>query len=104
MLHKKKSYLFFSRISNKSQSTKGRDLLIFLLFLGVASIFWLVSNLNNEIEEDIEIPIEIIEIPDSITILDELPTNINVTLREKGTSLVRYIFGNNAPIKASLSN
>ena len=104
MLHKKKSYHFFSRISNKSQSTKGRDLLIFLLFLGVASIFWLVSNLNNEIEEDIEIPIEIIEIPDSITILDELPTNINVTLREKGTSLVRYIFGNNAPLKVSFSN
>lgn len=100
----KKAYKFFNLISNKSQSAKGRDLLIFLLFLCVASIFWFISSLNNEIEENIEIPIEIIEIPDSVTILDKIPTNINITLKEKGTSIIRYILGSNPPIKINFLN
>lgn len=97
--NKKKTYNIFKRYSNKSQSSKGRDFIIFLLFVCVSSIFWLVSNLNNEIEEDIKIPIEIIGIPDSITILNEIPSNINVSIKEKGTSIAKYMIGENPPIK-----
>lgn len=88
-----------NRLSNKSQSSKGRDILVFIIFLSIASIFWLLSNLNNEIEENIEIPIEIIEIPDSITILNEIPTSISVTIKEKGTSIIKYMIGDIPPIK-----
>ncbi len=92
-------YDLLKRVSNKSQTSKGRDVLIFFVFLCIASIFWLLSNLNNEIEENIAIPIEIIEIPDSITILNEIPTNINVSIKEKGTTIIKYMIGELPPIK-----
>lgn len=92
---KNKHYIYdlLKRVSNKSRTSKGQDVLIFFVFLCIASLFWLLSNLNNEIEENIEIPIEIIEIPDSVTILENVPTNINVIVAGKGFSLVSYMLG-----------
>ncbi|MDE6305700.1 MAG: hypothetical protein K2L90_03835, partial [Muribaculaceae bacterium] len=75
-------------------SSRGKDYLVFLLFLCVSYVFWLLLTLNNEIQEDLEVPVELVEIPDSITLISEIPPSIAVSVRDKGSSLARYVWGN----------
>ncbi|MCM1517442.1 MAG: hypothetical protein NC117_02210 [Pseudoflavonifractor sp.] len=74
-------------------SSRGRDMLLFLVFLVISFVFWLLLTLNNEVQEDIEIPVELTSVPDSVTLISSMPDVINVSVRDKGSSLVRYVWG-----------
>lgn len=73
-------------------SSRGKDVLVFLLFLLVSYVFWLLLTLNNEVQEDIDIPFELVEIPDSVTLISDVPTSLSVSVRDKGTALARYVW------------
>ena len=47
-----------------ARSTKGSDLIIFIVCLGIASVFWLFLSLYEEVERDFDVPLEIEQIPD----------------------------------------
>lgn len=81
------------RASELLHSSRGRDMLLFLLFLAISFVFWLLLTLNNEIQEDIEIPVQLTSVPDSVTLISTMPPAINVSVRDKGSSLVRYVWG-----------
>lgn len=85
-------------------SNQGKNALIFLVFLGVSAIFWLVMTLNDEYQRDIKIPIELAELPDSVTILSSPPQFINVSVRDKGNVLARYQWGDISHIKINFSD
>lgn len=89
----------FSKIGKISKSSTGKNAFLFLIFLIVAFIFWLMLALNDEIQKDYVLPLEISEVPDSVTLIDNIPNNINVSVRDKGSSLVRFSLGNNPSIK-----
>ncbi len=85
-------------------SSRGKDYLVFLLFLCVSYVFWLLLTLNNEIQEDLEVPVELVEIPDSITLISEIPPSIAVSVRDKGSSLARYVWGNTPTLRIRFSD
>lgn len=91
--------LIFRKIKELISSSKGKDTFLFLSFLCVSYVFWLMLTLNNEIQEDFDIPFEITNVPDSVTMIDNIPTKINVSVREKGSSLIRYKWGNIPSLK-----
>ncbi len=93
-----------SRIDNVIHSAKGKEILIFILFVCVSFIFWLLLTLNNEVQEDLEVKIELVDIPDSVTILNDIPPIINVSVRDKGTSLIKYVWGNIPNMKIRFSD
>lgn len=64
-----------------------------MLFLLISYIFWLMLTLNIETQEDVEIPIELKDVPDSVTIISEIPTSLKVSIRDKGSVLMRYNIG-----------
>ncbi len=82
-----------------SSSTRSKDILMYIMFLGIAAVFWVSLTLNTEIQEDITIPLELTEIPDSVTLIDNVPQALDVVVRDKGTSLVRYLWGNVPALK-----
>lgn len=82
-----------TKISEILKSSQGRDILLFVLFLLISFLFWLILTLNNEGQRDVEIPIKLVGIPDSITLINSMPASINVNVRDKGTSLIRYEWG-----------
>ena len=46
-----------NRVHDLITSTRGREILLFLVFLLISYIFWLLLTLNNEVQEDLEVPI-----------------------------------------------
>lgn len=90
---KDKASIAKEQASELLHSSRGRDMLLFLLFLVISFIFWLLLTLNNEVQEDIKVPVALTSVPDSVTLISSMPGAVNVSVRDKGSSLVRYVWG-----------
>lgn len=74
-----------------SKSTK--EFLIFLFFVFIAFCFWLLQVLNDEYESDFSIKLNLKNVPDNVVLTSELPENVKVRLKDRGTVLVNYWLG-----------
>lgn len=70
-----------------------RQMFVFLFFLALSTTFWLFQTLNETYEEDFNVPLELRGVPKGIVITSELPRNVKVTLRDKGSTLLSYRYG-----------
>ena len=84
----------FKRIFAALRSPRGKDSLMFLLFLIISFILWSVLSLNEEDQYDLRMPVKITHVPDSVTLITPGPEALNVSLRAKGTSLLKMTMGN----------
>ena len=81
------------RLRVLASSTRGRNVCTFLVFLVVAAIFWNVVALNDEMQQEFEVPLELVGVPADIVLISLPPSTVSVSVRDKGTSLLRYSFG-----------
>lgn len=88
-----------SKIHDAVTSARGKEILLFLLFLMISYVFWLLLTLNNEMQEDIEVPVEIAGIPDSVTVISNIPESLKISVRDKGSTLMKYKLGGVKPLK-----
>lgn len=70
-----------------------REFLIFLFFLILSGTFWLLMTLNETYEKDIKIPVRLVDIPNNVVLTSDTTTYIQVTIRDKGYSLLTYVYG-----------
>lgn len=70
-----------------------RTALNYLVFVFISFIFWVFISLNNSMQYDMEIPIKINSIPDSTTIISNIPERVNVSVKDKGNALLKFIIG-----------
>lgn len=75
------------------RSRRGRDSLMFLVFLGISAILWLVLSLNEEEQFDVRLPMRITHVPDSVTLIAPGPDALNVSLRARGTQVIKMLVG-----------
>lgn len=75
------------------KSTKGKNVLLYLLFVCVAFVFWVFLSLDTEIQRDFEIPVEVENIPDSVITIGDIPAQFNVVVQAKGSQLLSYMWG-----------
>lgn len=88
------NYLKISRIIRSFLLMKvNRDFLIFLFFIFVASLFWLLQTLNDVYEAEVAIPVKVTNVPKNALITSEIPSDLKVVLRDKGTILINYFLG-----------
>ena len=80
-------------------SQRGRNALTFIVFLVISAVFWLIVALNNEATREFEVPLKINNIPSDVTILSDVPSKISVDIKDKGTSLLRWEWGQTPVIK-----
>lgn len=66
-----------------------RNILMFLVFLSVALLFWFVLALNDSVTETFRVRLIMENVPDSVTFISDPPVDLNVTLRDKGTNILR---------------
>ena len=71
-----------------------RTVLLYLFFLFISFVFWFVLTLNNSFQHEYSIPLHIKSIPDSATMISEIPHSIKVTVKDKGLSMLKYEIGN----------
>lgn len=84
-------------------SSKGKDVLLYLMFVCVAFVFWLLLSLDSEVQRDYRVPIEIAEMPDSVTLITSAPGGIDVTVHGKGSQLIRFLWGNMPVMKVKFN-
>lgn len=86
----KKNYTTFK---NFLLGPKNKEFLIFLFFFFVSAAFWLLQSLNETFDVELKVPLELENVPSDVVITSDLPSDLNVMVRDKGTVLVRYIYG-----------
>ena len=75
------------------QAVGGKNFLLYLLFVVVAFAFWVMLSLDAEVQHDYEVPVRLVGVPDSVTIIDDTPRIINVNVKGKGSQLLRFSWG-----------
>lgn len=71
-----------------------RELLVFLLFLGVSGVFWLMLALNETYSEEIEVPVRLTGVPAGVAVISDTEDTVHVTVRDKGYFILSYMYGN----------
>lgn len=84
---------FFARIVAALRSSRGHNAMVFLAFLALSALLWWVMALNDEDQCDVRLPMRITHIPDSVTIITPAPHYAAVSLRAKGSQLLKLNFG-----------
>lgn len=75
------------------KSSRFHDLVLFLLFVVIATVFWFVMVMNDNVEDTITLKLNIYNKPDSLTYIDLPPAKLSVSVRDKGTLLLRNGMG-----------
>lgn len=75
-----------------------KDFFVFLFFLVMSAIFWVLTTLNETYESDVEVRLELADIPANTVITEPLPDTIRVMVRDKGYYLVKYLYFDNMRI------
>lgn len=75
------------------RSQRGRDILVFSIFLVISAILWSILTLNEEDQFDVRMPVKVINVPDSVTIITTPPSVISASLRAKGTQVLKQSLG-----------
>lgn len=79
------------------RSSRGRDVLVYLVFVCVAFVFWALLSLDNEVQRDFDVPVELQDVPDSITMVTPFPPTLSVSVKGKGSQLIRFLWSRSIP-------
>ena len=97
MFDKQNMHLRYLRTLEKIRSfllsKKSREFLIFLFFMFVSFSFWLLQVLNDDYETEYIVSLRMKDVPDNVVLTSELPSNMKITLKDRGTVLVNYSLG-----------
>ncbi|MFI3240586.1 MAG: hypothetical protein R3Y22_08375 [Bacteroidales bacterium] len=87
-------------MENKSDSNNGKrkfwntNIFLYLVFVAISFLFWLLLTLNDVIHKDVSVNINVAGVPEEVTFINNIPEEVNVSVKEKGAALLRYAFGN----------
>lgn len=70
-----------------------RDIINYLFFVVLAAVFWAFQTANEVYEQELEAPLELINVPSNVVITSELPSCVKVRVKDKGTNLFPYVYG-----------
>lgn len=68
-------------------SPRGKDVLLFLLFVCVSYGIWLAMTLNDEAQKEVQVPLKIEGVPEGVTFISDVPQTLLVSVRDKGNNL-----------------
>ncbi len=87
------------KVTAALHSSRGQNVLLYLLFVAVAFVFWVFLSLDTEVQRDFDVPVELQDVPDSVTIIGQLPPTIGVSVKGKDSQLLRFLWGKMSPVK-----
>lgn len=74
------------------RSPSGKSVITYAIFLLIAAVLWTVQVLSEEVQRNLRCYVEVYNVPDSLTRVSPLPQSLNVSVRARGTELVRYLW------------
>lgn len=94
-----KAQRVYDKVQTALHSSRGKDVLLYLLFVAVAFVFWVFLSLDTEVQRDFESPFELQDVPDSVTVIGQVPTELGVSVKGKDSQLLRHMWGKMSPVK-----
>ncbi len=80
----------FDSLWNKWRNFKDtgtfHDAVLFLIFVGVSTLFWIILALNDSAQDSFNVRLNICNVPDSVTCISDIPDKFHVGVRDKDTS------------------
>ena len=89
--------VFIGYAAEAARSDGGHNVWLYLLCVLIAFVFWALLSLDNEVQRDFDVPVELQDVPDSVTVISDLPPVVSVGVRAKGSQLLRFIFSSTVP-------
>lgn len=81
----------FNWLSSLHKRLSSKNTFLFLAFVGVASLFWVLLSFNNNMTHDITINV-VVKTPSNVTLINDVPSTITVTVKERGLSFLKSFF------------
>lgn len=69
-----------------------RDMLQYLVFVAIAGAFWCFMTFNQQTQQDVAVRVVVKGKPQGITFIDDLPSTITVTVKDRGTTFLKFLF------------
>ncbi len=89
-------------LSSLSKKLSSKETFLFLFFVVIAALFWVLLSFNNNITRDITINV-VVNKPKSITLINDVPTTVTVTVKDRGLSFLKSFFQSTPTIELDLS-
>ena len=83
------------KINTFFQRQQWKEIFIFMFFLMLSSGFWLLQILQQEYEKKIELQLRFKNLPAEWVLSESNPKKITVSLKDKGTTLIYYLWKSN---------
>ncbi len=83
----------YKRFKEGLRTIKGRNAPTFFVFLVISTVFWFLMALNDEVQHDYKMPLKLAGFPEEMTIISGEHPTINVTVKDKGSALIKYSWG-----------
>ena len=80
---------FLNRAWHFLFSWVNREFFIFLFFLAVAGIFWLLTTLNENFEQEVKIPVKFVHVPKNVVLTSGEDDTLRFTVRDTGVGMDR---------------
>lgn len=75
-----------------------------MVFVVVSGIFWLILSLNEDLQQNFEVDVKIVNVPDSVTFINDAPDAIQVSVRDRGVTLLKRHFMKKALMTIDFKN
>lgn len=89
-------------LSSLSKKLSSKETFLFLFFVVIAALFWILLSFNNNITRDITINV-VVNKPKSITLINDVPSTVTVTVKDRGLSFLKSFFQSTPTIELDLS-
>lgn len=84
-----------------SRTEQGKEIFTFLVFVVLATCIWFILAINDNREDVVQIPIELVNVPQEAFLLQDMPPYIEARIRDKGAALLSYDINGISPIKVN---
>ena len=92
---------FIDKIKCVITGSSRKNILTYLIFLAIATVFWVFTALNDEVQRTYTVPVKFQSVPPGVTLLNSAPIEINVAVKNKGRSLLRFDWTENQVINVN---
>ena len=65
------------------------NFMLFLVFIIISAMFWLMMTLNDNGQHDFEVKLKVVNVPENVTFITDLPQSLHVHVRDRGANLIR---------------
>lgn len=93
-----------AKVKAMTKTRRGKNILTFGVFLVVATLFWFMMSLNDEVQRDYAVKIQLSDMPKDITLLSDAPLSIDVSVNDRGRNLIKYDWGESPKIELKFSD